>query len=223
MTRWLLPLRIVLAILAEAARCFRAQPLTNAQGASEHLRTQVTAAELFYLRHLRTCAASASGSRSTCSATTPGLCTSGLLLLLDCMSLVKVVLQDMRQALEFVMSMFVKVLRSTLQILEQFMKVLRSTLHIHPASRSSNDKNSSKWHPVTFGRNLLRYSWGLRWDLFIPFFVEVSRIGLCDKIWFVGAAARHVRRDTRSVVGLSHSVSRMCRIGCDTLSFWHRR
>ena len=90
MTRLLPPLRIVLAILAEAARCLRAQPLTNAQGASEHLRTQVTAAELFYLRHLRTCAASASGSRSTCSATTPGLCASGLLLLLDCVSLVKV-------------------------------------------------------------------------------------------------------------------------------------
>ena len=38
-------------------------------------------------------------------------------MVLDCiMSLVEVVLQDMLQALEFVMSMFVKVLRSTPQI-----------------------------------------------------------------------------------------------------------
>ena len=101
MTRLFFPLRIVLPILAAAARCFRAQPLTNAQGASEHLRTQVTAAELFYLRHLRTCAASASGSRSTCSATTPDLCTSGLRVVLGCtMSLVKGVLQSMPSPLE---------------------------------------------------------------------------------------------------------------------------
>ena len=81
--------RIVLAILAAAARCFRAQPLANAQGASENLRTQDTAAELFDLRHLRTCAASASGNRRTYSAATPCVCTSDLLMALDCiMSLV---------------------------------------------------------------------------------------------------------------------------------------
>ena len=45
-SRLLLPLRIVLAMLAAAAGCFRAQPLTNAQGASEYLRTQVTPALL---------------------------------------------------------------------------------------------------------------------------------------------------------------------------------
>ena len=127
MTRLLLSLLFVLAILAEATWCFRAQPLTNAQGASEHLRTQVTAAELFYLRHLRTCAASASGSRSTCSATTPDLCTSGLLVVLGCtMSLVKVVL-------EFVMSMFVKVLRSTPQILEHLMSRFTAVLQSMPS------------------------------------------------------------------------------------------
>ena len=124
----------MLAMLAAAARCFRAQPLTNAQGASEHLRTQVTAAELFYLRHLRTCAASASGNRSTCSAATPCLCTSGLLLVLDCiMSLVKVVLQDMLQALEFVMSMFLKVLRSTPRILKHLMSMFTAVLQSMPS------------------------------------------------------------------------------------------
>ena len=49
MTRLLLPLRIVLAMLAAAARCFRAQPLTHVRGASEHLETQVTASEPFFL------------------------------------------------------------------------------------------------------------------------------------------------------------------------------
>ena len=39
------------------------------------------------------------------------------------MSLVKVVLQDMLQALEFVMSMFLKVLRSTPQLLEHLMSM----------------------------------------------------------------------------------------------------
>ena len=134
MTRLLLPFRIVLAILAAAARCFRAQPVTNGQGASEHLRTQVTAAELFYLRHLRTCAASSSGSRSTCSAAAPCLCTSGFLVVLDCiMLLVKVVLQDMLQALEFVMSMFVKLLRSTPQILEHLMSMFTAVLQSMPS------------------------------------------------------------------------------------------
>ena len=49
------------------------------------------------------------------------------------MSLVKVVLQDMRQALEFVMSMFVKVLRSTTQILEHLMSRFTAVLQSMPS------------------------------------------------------------------------------------------
>ena len=105
--------RIVLAILAAAARCFRAHPVTNGQDALKHLRTQVTAAELFYLRHLRTCAASSSGSRSTCSAATPCLYTSGQMVVLDCiMLLVKVMLQSTPQILQHLKSMFAAVLQS---------------------------------------------------------------------------------------------------------------
>ena len=44
--RLLLPLRIGLPMLAAAARCFRAQTLTNDQGALEHSRTPVNAAEI---------------------------------------------------------------------------------------------------------------------------------------------------------------------------------
>ena len=49
------------------------------------------------------------------------------------MSLVKVVLQDMLQALEFVMSMFVKVLRSTLQVRELVMSMLTAVLQSMPS------------------------------------------------------------------------------------------
>ena len=49
------------------------------------------------------------------------------------MSLVKVVLQDMRQAQEFVMSMFVKVLRSTTQILEHLMSRFKALLQNMPS------------------------------------------------------------------------------------------
>ena len=76
--------RILLAVLDAAVRCSGAQPFTPYHGASGHLNDQVTAAELFYLRNLRSCAASASGKRSTCSGGTSSLCTSCLLLVLDC-------------------------------------------------------------------------------------------------------------------------------------------
>ena len=49
------------------------------------------------------------------------------------MSLVKVVLQDMRQAQEFVMIMFVKVLRSTTQILEHLMSRFTAVLQSMPS------------------------------------------------------------------------------------------
>ena len=50
-------------------------------------------------------------------------------MVLDCiMSLVEVVLQDMLQALEFVMSIFVKAWRSTQQILEHLMSMFTAVL-----------------------------------------------------------------------------------------------
>ena len=120
-------------MLAAAARYFRAQPLTNDQGGAKYSRTQVNAAELFYLRHLRTCAASASGNRSTCSAAAQCVCTSGLLVVMDCiMSLVKEVLQDMLQPVKFLISMFLKVLRSTLQMLELVMSMLTAVFQSIP-------------------------------------------------------------------------------------------
>ena len=62
------------------------------------------------------------------------LCTSGLLVVLDCiMSLVKVVQKDMLQALEFVMSIFVKVWRSTQQILEHLMSMFTAVLQSMPS------------------------------------------------------------------------------------------
>ena len=88
--------RIILAMVAAYGRCFRAQPPTNVQGASEHSRTQVTAAELFYLRHLRSCAASASGSKSTSSGVTSNLCIPGELVMLEVlMSVIVPVVQSM--------------------------------------------------------------------------------------------------------------------------------
>ena len=126
----LLVQRILLAVLGAPSNCCRAQPVTTYHSASEHVHAQVTAAELFYLRHVRSCAASASGKRSTCSGEISSLCTSGLLVVLDCaMSLVKVVLQDMLQALDFVMSMCTVMLQSMPSNLEMsmIMAVLQST------------------------------------------------------------------------------------------------
>ena len=98
-------------------------PFQNVQGAL------VTEAELFYLRHVRTCAASTFGHRCTCSGGTPCRCISGLpLIRLLIMSLVKVVLQSMPSVLTFAMSMFVKVLQSTLQVLQLLMSMCTAVL-----------------------------------------------------------------------------------------------
>ena len=113
-------------MLAAATRCFSTQPQTNHQGVSEHLRTQIAAAELFDLRHQRSCASSASGKRSTCSGATPSLCTSCLLVVMGCtMSLAKVVMQDILlaldfaiQVIEFVMSICTAVFESMVSPLE---------------------------------------------------------------------------------------------------------
>ena len=44
-------------LLAVAGRCYRAQPLINIEGATKHKHGMTCAAELFYLRHVRSCAA----------------------------------------------------------------------------------------------------------------------------------------------------------------------
>ena len=89
------------------------------QGVSEHLRTQIATAELFYLRHQRSCASSVSGKRSTFSGATPSLCTSCLLVVMVCiMSLAKVVIQDILRALDFAMSICTSVFESMVSPLE---------------------------------------------------------------------------------------------------------
>ena len=54
--------------------CYRAQPFINDGGALAHYLT--SAAELFYLRHVRSWAASTSGNHCTSSAVRSGICRS---------------------------------------------------------------------------------------------------------------------------------------------------
>ena len=51
--------RVLLPLLAVAGRCNRAQPLINIEGATKHKHGMTCAAKLFYLRLVRSCAASA--------------------------------------------------------------------------------------------------------------------------------------------------------------------
>ena len=51
--------RVLLPLLAVAGRCYRAQPLINIEGATKYKHGMTCAAELFDLRHVRYCAASA--------------------------------------------------------------------------------------------------------------------------------------------------------------------
>ena len=51
--------RVLLPLLAVAGKCYRAQPLVNIEGATKYKHGMTCAAELFYLRHVRYCAASA--------------------------------------------------------------------------------------------------------------------------------------------------------------------
>ena len=59
------PFGVLVALLSAAAKCFRAQsfattpPLKNLEGATKHKHGMTCAAELFHLRHVRSCAASA--------------------------------------------------------------------------------------------------------------------------------------------------------------------
>ena len=65
--------RILLTIMAAKSWCYRAQSSTNAEGAPMQVRNTVVAAELFYLSHLRSCAASATCKHHTGSGATPSL------------------------------------------------------------------------------------------------------------------------------------------------------
>ena len=56
------------------------------RGAAERLRSHTCVAELFYLRHLRSCAATASGSHGASLSASKSLCTRGLRLLLACVT-----------------------------------------------------------------------------------------------------------------------------------------
>ena len=49
--------RVSLPLLAVAGRCYRAQPLINIEGATKHKHGMTCAAELFFLRRVRSCAA----------------------------------------------------------------------------------------------------------------------------------------------------------------------
>ena len=61
--------------------CYRAQPFINDGGALAHYLT--SAAELFYLRHVRSCAASAFGNHCTSSAVRSGTCRSGVAVIME--------------------------------------------------------------------------------------------------------------------------------------------
>ena len=49
--------RVLLPLLAVAGKCYRVQPLINIEGATKHKHGMTCAAELFYSRHVRSCAA----------------------------------------------------------------------------------------------------------------------------------------------------------------------
>ena len=107
--------------------------MANVEGVlKQSLRTHVTAAELYYLRHLRSCAASAFGHRSTSTGTTVELCTPGVSVLLEIgISLFMEVLQSMSSMLEFLMYMSMAMLQRMLRMLElvifRFVALLQST------------------------------------------------------------------------------------------------
>ena len=86
---------------------------------AEHFATHVSTAELFYLRHSRSCAASAHGKRGTSSGATPGLCISGELVVLELIvTIFMAVLQSTLLMLEFALSMFMAVLQNVPSPLE---------------------------------------------------------------------------------------------------------
>jgi len=98
--------KTALVMLRAVGLCFRAHPVTSAPGASEHMSTRTVAAELYYLNHIRSQAASALGSQGRCSEPSAALCISGVQVLLGLvMGMVKSVsliggLRDMLSALQ---------------------------------------------------------------------------------------------------------------------------
>ena len=111
--------------------CYRSQPFTNDGGASEHCLT--SAAELFYLRHVRSCAASAFGHHCTSSAVRSGTCRSGVAVIVEFLTAMSMVFcRNVLMLLEMVMSMFMAALRKTYSALDVvarfFTAVLQSML-----------------------------------------------------------------------------------------------
>ena len=106
---------------------FRAHPVTSAPGASEHMFTRTVAAELYYLNHIRSQAASAFGSQGRCSGLSAALCISGVQVLLGLvMGMVKSVslISGLRDMLSALQQMF-KLLMASLQYVVNL--VLEST------------------------------------------------------------------------------------------------
>ena len=101
-----------MAVLVAMGWCFRAQPSTNAQVVLEHSTTFVMASELFYLRHLRSCASTAAGKHHTASGATPSFGISCVRVL---MNVVMTVLKLVLAPVIFVM----RALRSMLLLLVQ--------------------------------------------------------------------------------------------------------
>ena len=113
----LLMRKVLLAMVAAYGRPFRLQMLTNKS--QRHWRTQVTAAELFFLRHLRSCAASASGKSSTASGATSNIYKSR-----DC-----VILEAFMSAAASVLENTLQVLSSAWIALKYILKLLWQTTH----------------------------------------------------------------------------------------------
>ena len=75
--------RILLTIMAAMGWCYRAQAATDVEGAPKGVRYGVMAAEHFYLSHLRSCVASATGEHHTGKGAAPCLWISSERVLMD--------------------------------------------------------------------------------------------------------------------------------------------
>ena len=100
--------------------------------------TQVIATELYYLRHVRSCAALASGKQCTCSGATLSFCIPGVLVVLGfIISMVMFLLQSTLLVLEAILSMFVEVLQKTLLILHFVLSLIAQMLELSPLEIAS--------------------------------------------------------------------------------------
>ena len=107
--------------------CFRAQPLISVEGASKHVANRTSAAELFYLRHVRSCAASAFGHRCTCSGATSGICISCMVQFL---AMLMAVVQSMKMLLTLVKAMSIVLVQMMQLLLDIVLQSMPSPLEI---------------------------------------------------------------------------------------------